>query len=68
MVKIIEDVNRDSIRNYTSKIRKKLESINCLTCDDEWESISEEDLNEIISILKNVYDIIGPIQITYSEE
>ena len=68
MVKIIEDVNRDSIRNYTSKIRKKLESINRLTCDDEYESISEDDLDTIVSTLKNIYDKIGLIQITYTEE
>lgn len=68
MVKIIEDLNRDSIRNYTSKIRKKLESINYLTRDDVFESVPEEDLDKIVSVLKNIYDKIGPIQITYTEE
>ena len=68
MIRVIENLNRDSILKYTSKIRQKLESINRLTYDDELDSISEEEVDEIVNILKNIYDKVGPIQITYTEE
>ena len=71
MVRVIErleSTGRDQIRRYASKIKRRVESISRLAYDSEFGSIPDDKVAEIADILRNIYNEIGAVQITYTKE